>query len=232
MGQEQSAPAPHPRPTRAQKGQRDGKRERYRSGTKRARDVDSSPPLEHALELLEANDFSSISHAHFPQVKGALSWAKLGDYVVETIKKELHTIRSEEDLREAAHHARTLASRLHTRDGVRGARTTRELRDSIGLVASLTKVLMEMERIRSGELQPNHDNGANAQTVRQRWVRLGLGDNPWIKRMVEQTVANVLASGASAGVKSLFTRAAATWLPPPTLSPEDGEQVEWSDDDM
>ena len=165
-------------------------------------------------------------------MKGALSWAKLGEYAVEAIKTELHAIRSEEDLREAAHHARTLASRLHTRDGVRGARTTRELRDSIGLVASLTKVLTEMERIRSGELRPNHDNGANAQTVRQRWVRLGLGDNPWIKRMVEQTVANVLASGGtSAGVKSLFTRAAATWLPPPTLSAEDGERVEWSDDD-
>ena len=96
-------------------------------------------------------------------------------------------------------------------------------------LAALTKALGEMAAIRSGTLAPNHDNGARATVIRQKWVRLGLGDSPFAKRLMEETVATVLAStSASGGVKALFNRAMATWLPSP--APTEGTKVEWDSD--
>jgi hypothetical protein len=45
---------------------------------------------------------------------------------------------------------------------------------------------------------------------------------------MEETVATVLASNTNGGVKSLFNRAMATWLPSP--SPTEGTKVEWDSD--
>jgi hypothetical protein len=200
---------------------------RYRSA-KRPREERDTDPLERALELLEENDFSSLAHARFPKVKGALSWAKLGEYACDAIKRELVQARDGEDVDEAIEHARILESRLRARDGIKGARTTRELRDAIMNLAALTKALGEMAAIRSGTLAPNHDNGARSTVIRQKWVRLGLGDSPFAKRLMEETVATVLASNTNGGVKSLFNRAMATWLPSP--SPTEGTKVEWDSD--
>ena len=95
-------------------------------------------------------------------------------------------------------------------------------------LATLTQALGQMAAVRSGTLAPNHDNGARATVIRQKWVRLGLGDSPFVKKLMEETVATVLASSASGGVKALFNRAMATWLPPP--APTDGTTVEWDSD--
>jgi hypothetical protein len=201
---------------------------RYRSG-KRVREERDTDHLERALELLEENDFSNLAHARFPKVKGALSWAKLGEYACDAIKRELVQARDGEDIHEAIEHARILESRLRARDGIKGARTTRDLREAIMNLAALTKALGEMAAIRSGTLAPNHDNGARATVIRQKWVRLGLGDSPFAKRLMEETVATVLAStSASGGVKALFNRAMATWLPSP--APTEGTKVEWDSD--
>ena len=200
---------------------------RYRSG-KRVREERDTDHLERALELLEENDFSSLAHARFPKVKGALSWAKLGEYACDAIKRELVQARDGEDVHEAIEHARILESRLRARDSIKGARTTRELREAIMNLAALTKALGEMAAIRSGTLAPNHDNGARATVIRQKWVRLGLGDSPYVKKLMEETVATVLASNTNGGVKSLFNRAMATWLPSP--APTEGTKVEWDSD--
>ena len=49
----------------------------YRSG-KRPREDDRS--LERALQLMESQDYNSIASVRFPQIKGPVSWAKLGEY--------------------------------------------------------------------------------------------------------------------------------------------------------
>ena len=195
----------------------------YRSN-KRDREGD----IELALELLSDNDFNNLSHQRFPGVKGTPSWAKIGEYAVAEIKRELATARSEDELFDAVHHARSLAARLQARDHVKGARTTQELRLSIKTIASLATALGVMQKIRSGKMQPDHDIGAGATTLRQRWVRLGIADNPWIKTLMEQTVATVLAGNASPGIKAFFTRALTPWLPQ-DVEQKSGTKVEWDD---
>ena len=199
---------------------------RYR-GSKRARDERDA--LERALDLLEENGYSSLAHTRFPEIKGPVSWASLAAYACDAIKRELALARNVDDLQEAIEHARILESRLQRRDGVKGARTTLPLRDTITTLTTLTNSLGEMAAIRSGTLQPNHDNASRATVIRQRVLKLKLGDTPWIKRLMEETVASVLASGASAGVKALFTRAMSRWLPSPAPSSE-GTKVEWDSD--
>jgi hypothetical protein len=209
------------------------RRRTYRSGGKRAREESETQHLESVLDILETNDFSTIAHTRFPKVKGTLSWAKLGEYACDAIKRELAAVRDESDLQEAMEHAKALQSRLRVRDNVKGARTTNQLRDAINNLAALTQALFEMIRIRSGALKPDHDNGARATVIKQKWVRLSLGDSPWAKRLMEETVAFVLASNASGGVKSLFNKAVASWLPSPAPSAMDGEKVIWdSEDDL
>ena len=200
---------------------------RYRS-EKRPREERDTDHLERALELLEENGYNSLAHTRFPPIKAPVSWASLGTYACDAIKRELVQARDGEDVDEAIEHARILESRLRARDGIKGARTTRELRDAIMNLAALTKALGEMAAIRSGTLAPNHDNGARSTVIRQKWVRLGLGDSPFAKRLMEETVATVLASNTNGGVKSLFNRAMATWLPSP--APTDGTKVEWDSD--
>ena len=181
-----------------------------------------------ALELME-NNTPSLSRARFPAIKGPLSWARLGDFVCDAIRTQLSEAQNEDDIALAASHARVLQGRLQARDRIKGARTTRDLRDTINATVALTAGLLEMVRIRSGDLRPDHDNGARAGVIRQRWVRLKLGTSPFVKQLMEQTVARVLAGSASAGVKALFNRALTHWLPPPP-APVDGTTVEWDSD--
>ena len=219
MGAEQSSGRGAPR-RRGTKGRV------YRSG-KRAREDDETH-LERALELLEENGYNSLAHTRFPQIKGPVSWAFLGAYACGAIKRELAQARDGEDFHEVLEHARILESRLRARDSIKGARTTRELRETIINLAVLTKGLGEMVAIRKGKLAPNHDNGARATVIKQKWVRLGLGDSPFVKKLMEETVATVLAGNASGGIKALFNRAMATWLPSP--APTEGTKVEWDSD--
>ena len=198
---------------------------RYRSG-KRARDDGDS--LDRVLDLLQENGYNSLANTRVSPIKGPVSWASLGAYACDAIKQELVQARDGDDLHDAVEHAHILESRLQTRDGIKGARTTRELRDAIMNLAALTRALDEMARIRSGDLLPNHDNGARATVIRQKWARLGLGDSPFAKRLMEETVAVVLSSAASGGVKALFNRAMARWLPSP--EPTEGAKVEWDSD--
>ena len=200
---------------------------RYR-GTKRPRDERETDHLERALELLEENSHSSLAHTRPPPIKGPVSWASVGAYACDVIKRELARARNADDLHEAIEHARILESRLRKRDGVKGARTTLALRDTITNLAALTKALGEMVAIQSGVLEPNYDNAGRATVIRRKVVKLGLGDTPWIKRVMEETVAAVLASNASGGVKALFNRAMASFLPTPP--PTEGTQVEWDSD--
>jgi hypothetical protein len=201
---------------------------RYRS-TKRAREERDSDHLERALELLEENEYNSLAHTRFPPLKGPVSWAALGTYACDSIKRELASTRDADDLHDATEHARILESRLRKRDSIKGARTTLVLRDTITNLAALTKALGEMVAIRSGTLQANYDNAGRASVLRQRCRNLGLGELPWIKRVMEETVATVLASDASGGVKALFNRAMFHWLPSPAPSTE-GTKVEWDSD--
>ena len=199
----------------------------YRSG-KRPREDDRS--LERALQLMESQDYNSIASARFPQIKGPVSWAKLGEYACQALKREIGSLDSDSDLDEAVHHARTLEARLKARDDVRGARTTRELRDEILSISSLAKLLGELQSVRMERVPPDHDSGARATVVRQRWSKVVGAPTPWVKQLMEQAVSNVLASNASPGIKSLYTKALATFLRPPASTSARGEQVLWDSD--
>ena len=118
--------------------------------------------------MLSDNCFNNLSHQRFPGIKGAPSWAKIGEYVVQEIKRELAAARSDESVFDAADHAKTLAARLQTRDHVKGARATQELRNAIKTLASLATTLGAMQNVRSGKAPPNHDIGASATTIRSR----------------------------------------------------------------
>ena len=203
------------------------RRREYRSG-KRGRE-EGEEPLERALDLLENNDFTHIAHTPFPQVRGPVSWARVAVFACNKLKIDLAGLRSEGDLRNAASHATVLLSRLEARDAVKGARTTRELRDTILQLASLTNTLTEVRRIFAGALAPNFENASRASTIRQLWVRLNIKDNPWVKEQMEHTVATVLASNATAGIKAAFTRLLLAWQPPPKST--EGTKVQWDSDD-
>ena len=201
------------------------RRREYRSG-KRGREEGEA--LERALDLLENNDFTLIAHAPFPQIRGPVSWAKVAEFTCKTLKIDLSGLRSEEDLREVASHATILLSRLEARDAVKGARTTRELRDAIMQLASITRALTEVRRIHSGSLSPNFETASRVSTIRQLWARLGIKDNAWVKELMEHTVATVLASTATPGVKAAFTRLLLAWQPPPPSN--GGTKVQWDSD--
>ena len=203
---------------------------KYRSSAKRARDDDG---LDRALELLETNDFSNLAHARFPSVvKGPLSWAKLGEYACNQIKRELANLHSEEELLEIAHAANVLQSRHHKRDTIKGARTTKELRDCIMKIASLLASLEEISGVRSGETTPTFEIASRATTLRQLYARLQIRDSQFIKTMVEQAVARVLASSsASPGLKSAFNRLLLHWLPPPPKTSSGGTKISFDSDD-
>ena len=199
----------------------------YRGG-KRGREEDGA--LERALDLLENNDFTHIAHTPFPQIRGPVSWAKVAEFACRRLKTDLVGLRSRDDLRDVASHATILLSRLEARDAVKGARTTRELRDTILQIASLTRALTEVARVHSGSLSPNFEAASRASAVRQLWSRLGIKDNLWVKGLMEHTVAGVLASSATPGVKAAFTRLLLAWQPPPLPSTE-GTKVQWDSDD-
>ena len=127
MGAEQSSP-------------KHARRRTYRS-SKRARVEDADEALENALDLLRDNDFTNISHQSFPEIRGPVSWAKVGEFACYRMKRRLAVVRSEDELRDVAGHADALLSRLHTRDSVKGARTTRELRDTIVQIGALMSAL-------------------------------------------------------------------------------------------
>ena len=204
------------------------RRVEYRSG-KRGREGDGEEALERALDLLENNDFTHIAHTPFPQIRGPVSWAKVAEFACNKIKIDLAGLRSEGDLRDVASHATILLSRLEARDGVKGARTTRELRDTIMQIATLTRALTEVGRIHSGSLSANFETASRASTIRQLWARLGVKDNPWVKGLIEHTVAQVLTSNATPGVKAAFTRLLLAWQPPPPSNA--GTKVQWDSDD-
>jgi hypothetical protein len=204
------------------------RRREYRSG-KRGREGDGEEALERALDLLENNDFTHIAHTPFPQIRGPVSWAKVAEFACNRIKTHLAGLRSEGDLRDVASHATILLSRLESRDGVKGARTTRELRDTIVQIAALARSLTEVQRIYAGSLVPNFENAGRASTIRQLWARLGIKENTWVKELMEHTVATVLASTATPGVKAAFTRLLLAWQPPPKST--EGTKVQWDSDD-
>ena len=204
------------------------RRREYRSG-KRSREEDGEEALERALDLLENNDFTHIAHTPFPQIRGPVSWAKVAEFACNRIKTHLAGLRSEGDLRDVASHATILLSRLESRDGVKGARTTRELRDTIVQIAALARSLTEVQRIYAGSLVPNFENAGRASTIRQLWARLGIKENTWVKELMEHTVATVLASTATPGVKASFTRLLLAWQPPPPSNA--GTKVQWDSDD-
>ncbi len=179
--------------------------------------------------MMQSNDFSGIAHSRFPHLSGPVSWAKLGEFACAQLKHAFAAVRDDSDLKDAVAHANTLAARLQARDRVKGARTTRELREAIMSLSSLASLLDELSDIRSGRKQPTHDSGARATVIRQRWSKAVGVPTPWVKRLVEEAVSHVLASGASAGIKSLYTKAQATFLPPPPSSPR-GEQMTWDSD--
>ena len=108
MGGEQSAPQRTPKTYR---------------GAKRPREDDRA--LERALQLMASVDFNSIANARFPEIRGPVSWAKLGDFACHALKREFVNIESSAELADAVHYARALEARLQSRDGVKGARTTR-----------------------------------------------------------------------------------------------------------
>ena len=203
------------------------RRVEYRSG-KRGRE-EGEEALERALDLLENNDFTHIAHTPFSLIKGPVSWAKVAEFACNKIKIDLAGLRSDGDLRDVASHATILLSRLEARDGVKGARTTRELRDTIMQIATLTRALTEVRHIHSGSLSPNFEPASRASTIRQLWVRLGIKDNVWVKELMEHTVATVLASTATPGVKASFTRLLLAWQPPPPSNA--GTKVQWDSDD-
>jgi hypothetical protein len=204
------------------------RRREYRSG-KRSREEDGEEALERALDLLENNDFTHIAHTRFSLIKGPVSWAKVAEFACNKIKTHLAGLRSEGDLRDVASHATILLSRLEARDGVKGARTTRELRDTIMQIATLTRALTEVRRIHLGSLSPNFETASRASTIRQFWARLGIKENTWVKELMEHTVATVLASTATPGVKAAFTRLLLAWQPPPKST--EGTKVQWDSDD-
>ena len=203
------------------------RRREYRSG-KRAREESGDAALEGALELLENNDFTNMAHTSFPQIKGPISWAKVGEFACKEVKRNLADLHSEDDLRDVASHATVLLSRLQARDNVKGARTTRDLRDTIMQIASVTKALTEVQRIFTGSLSPSSESASRATMIRQLWARLGIKDNLWVKGLMEHTVGTVLASNASPGIKAAFNRLLLAWHPPP---PTEGTKVQWDSDD-
>ena len=170
-----------------------------------------------------------MSHTSFPQIRGPISWAKVGEFACNKIKINLAALRSEDDLCDVANHATILVSRLQARDSVKGARTTRELRDMILQIASLTKALTEVKRIHSGSLSPNFENASRASNIRQLWARLGIKDNLFVEELMEHTVATILASNATPGMKAAFTRLLLVWQPPPPST--EGTKVQWDSDD-
>ena len=194
-----------------QSSERQTRQYRSSAGGKRGRDEDGEEALDRALDLLVTNDFANIAHTPFPQIKGPVSWAKVGEFASNKIKADLARLRSEGDLRAAASHSTVLLSRLEARDAVKGARTTRELRDTILQLASLTNSLTEMRRVQSGRLSPNFETASRASAVRQLWSRLGIKENQWVRDLMERTVATVLASDSPPGVKAAFTRLLLAW---------------------
>ena len=70
-------------------------------GAKRPREDDRA--LERALQLMESADFYNLANARFPEIKGPVSWAKLGEFVCHALKRELATIESSAELTAAVH---------------------------------------------------------------------------------------------------------------------------------
>ena len=202
---------------------------RYRSGSKRSLEEDDTA-LERALNLLRDNDFSNIANARFPKIRGPVSWAKLGEYCCTELIKELGTLRSKQELRDVTDNAKLLSNRLQVRDNVKGARTTQPLRNQITQIAGLTAALMEIAQIQTETSTPTFEMASRATTIRQRWSRLEIKENPWVVQLMEHCVAQVLASNASAGIKAAFNRLLLHWLPPPPTA-TGGTRIQFDSDD-
>lgn len=206
------------------------RRRTYRN-SKRARVEDADEALDRALDVMGGNDFSNIANTTFPQIRGPVSWAKLGEYSCNQIIRNLGATRSFEELRNVAESAEILSKRLQARDNVKGARTTQELRNQINLIAGLSAALMEVAQLQAGARAPTFEIASRATTIRQRWSRLKIDDNPFVLQLMEHAVARVLASNASAGIKAAFNRLLLHWLPPPPPTTSSGTRIQFDSDD-
>ena len=204
---------------------------RYRNSEKREREDTPSTALEEALSLLHVNDSTLLSKTRPRFIRGSVTWARLGDMAATEVAQNLLSVQSTAALDRAVDHAQELGNALGARDAVPGARVTTALRHQITLLVGLTKGLDEVSRIREGKLKPNFENAGRANMLRQRWLRIGGGENVWVSQSIEQATAKVLASSTTAGVKSLWTRALSSWLPQVHLPSTGATRVQWDSDD-
>ena len=245
MGAEQStrnidAHRSRARPPPAQRGKGGAKGEcaSYRSaGKKRARDGEETfdqDALDESLDLLAENDYTNLARERARYIKGSLTWARLASGASNTIRLQLLSVRSDQALDVAVENARELMHRMETREGVNGARITKEIRERINLLAKVAVTLRDLRRIVSGD-KATDDAAGRATMLKQRWNLLDGGENVWVRDLMTKAVAKVLASSAPGHVKSMFNRALQHWLPSPpasaTASPSSGTQVTWDSDE-
>ena len=240
MGQEQSIPTSHPRlhKTKKAKGEKGVNDVGYRGDSKKRGREESfdNDTLEEALDLMSDNDFQNLANKRTHHIKGTISWARLADGASRTIADQFLTLRTDDDLRRAVEHARELHARLQERTGIPHARVTKDQRDKINLLHSITTTLAEITRVKGGSLKPDYDTAGRASMLRQRYRLLGGGDQqPFIQKLMEHAVSKVLTTSSSAAVKSVYNKGLSTWLPspPPSVpsSPSSGTKVEWDSDD-
>ena len=207
---------------------------RYR-GAKRGREhASSSDALHETLELLAVNDYNDLSRARPRFVKGSLTWARLATSASAAIAHQLLSVRSDQALEEAVENVRELMHRMETREGVPGARITKEIREQITLLFKVAATLSDLQGIAAGR-KPTEDAAGRTTALRMLWNRLGGDDNPLVSDLITEAVAKVLASSAPSYVKSLFNRSLTHWLPSPpagSASPSSqGTKVSFDSDD-
>ena len=206
------------------------------AGKKRGRDGEETfdqDALHETLELLQENDYSSLAHARARYIKGSFTWARLALGASNTIKHQLLSVRSDEALDAAVDNARELMHRMEAREGVHGARITKEIRERINLLSKVAVTLRDLQRIVSGD-KVTDDAAGRATVLKQRWNLLDGGENAWVRDLMTKAVAKVLASSAPGHVKSMFNRALQHWLPSRPASAAaspSGSEVTWDSDD-
>jgi hypothetical protein len=191
--------------------------------------------LDEALEMMGGEQtLDAVARKKAKHIKGAITWARLADGVANALTSDVLGLRTEDALREAVERASLLHARLEERDGSKQGRVTHATREAIGLVTGVARVLGELRAVRDGKVTADYETAGRAASLRQRWNRIGGESNGFVRRLMEECVAHVLASDSQSGaVRAVYTRALTQWQAPTPPLASDGEQLTWdSDDDL
>ena len=211
----------------------------YRSSATPYRSSATPDAIAEGLSLLDPSLGYEALKKHKPKhLRGPMTWTKIAEAVAKRIGEALVTAADKDEINEAAAHAKKLDRRLRQRDASRDGRVTVQTRELVGLVSGAAVALSQLAAlIQDGSAEAlartSLDDGGRAIALRSKMVKLRErfgGSISYARTILEKAVGMVLASGAHAGVKSLYFKALEQW--PAAAAPVDGTSVSWDDDDF